>query len=79
VMALCPGFTRTEFHQRAGADTSGIKEWMWLDADEVVATALKDLRTGKAISVPGLRYKVMASIARVTPRTIVEKAARRGR
>jgi short-subunit dehydrogenase len=79
VMALCPGFTRTEFHERAGADTRGIKEWMWLDADDVVATALKDLHAGKAISIPSLRYKVITSLARVTPRTLVEKVARRGR
>jgi len=79
VMALCPGFTRTEFHQRAGADISGIRDWMWLDADHVVATALKDLRAGKAISVPSLRYKVLTGLARVAPRTVVEKLARRGR
>jgi short-subunit dehydrogenase len=79
VMALCPGFVRTEFHQRANADTSGIADWMWLDADAVVATALKDLRAGKAISVPTVRYKVLTSIARITPRVVVEKLARRGR
>jgi short-subunit dehydrogenase len=79
VMALCPGFTRTEFHQRANADTSGIRDWMWIDADQLVATALKDLRAGKAISVPTVRYKILTSLARVTPRGIVEKLARRGR
>jgi short-subunit dehydrogenase len=79
VMALCPGFVHTEFHQRMDADMSGIKEWMWLDAEPVVRTALKDLRKGKGVSVPSLRYKALSTLARIGPRTLVEKAARRGR
>jgi uncharacterized protein len=79
VMALCPGFVHTEFHQRMDADMSGIESWLWLDAEPVVRTALKDLRAGKVVSVPSVRYKVLSTLARVAPRRLVEKAARRGR
>jgi len=79
VMAVCPGFVETEFHQRMDADMSGIQRWMWLDADRVVADALKDLRAGKAVSVPSLRYKALVGLSRVTPRRLVEKVTRRGR
>jgi len=79
VMALCPGFVRTEFHQRMGAPMKGIPGWMWLDADEVVRDALVDLRKGKAISVPTLRWKVIVALSRLAPRGLVENIAHRGR
>jgi uncharacterized protein len=79
VMALCPGFVRTEFHQRMNADMSGIESWLWLEAEPVVRAALKDLRAGKVVSVPSVRYKVLSRLACVAPRRMVEKAARRGR
>lgn len=67
VLALCPGFVRTEFHQRMQADLSGIPSWMWLDADDLVRRALSDLRRGKALSVPTARYKVLVTAARLAP------------
>lgn len=79
VMALCPGFVHTEFHQRMNADMSTVGDWMWLDADDVVRTALKDLRAGRAVSVPSVRYKLLTGMVRFAPRGLVERAARRGR
>ncbi len=79
VMALCPGFVRTEFHQRINADLRGIPGWMWLDADTVVRTGLHDLRRGRSVSIPTARYKVLTTMARAMPRKAMEKIARRGR
>lgn len=79
VMALCPGFVRTEFHQRMDADMSDTAEWMWLDADEVVQTALSDLRRGKAVSIPSKRYKAIVGISHLSPRGLTERIARRNR
>src|SRR5699024_9215043 len=43
VMAVCPGFVRTEFHQRGDMDISGVPGWMWLTASSVVEESLRDL------------------------------------
>ncbi|WP_210572838.1 SDR family oxidoreductase [Streptomyces sp. GESEQ-4] len=68
LMALAPGFVRTEFHERAGMGTDNIPGWMWLDADKLAAAALADLVRGKTLSIPDPRYKVLMGMAKVVPR-----------
>ena len=72
-MALCPGYTRTEFHARANMETKTIPNWMWLDVDAAVAKSLKDFKNGKTISVPGMQYKVLSLVAQYLPRPLVRK------
>jgi short-subunit dehydrogenase len=81
VMALCPGYVRTEFHQRAGIDMSKTPEWLWMDADVLVNAALRDLRRGRLVSVPSAKYKVVAFGLRHLPRPVLQRVARdtRGR
>ncbi|MCM3263692.1 MULTISPECIES: SDR family NAD(P)-dependent oxidoreductase [Streptomyces] len=71
LMALCPGFVRTEFHQRAGMGTDNIPGWMWLDADDVVTAALSDLARGRSLSIPDPRYKALMGLAKLTPRSLL--------
>ncbi len=77
VLALCPGFTRTEFHQRAEMDVSGVPAQLWLYADDVVRTALADLDAGKAISVPGGQYKAIVAASRIVPTSVRSAVVRR--
>lgn len=72
VMALCPGFTHTEFHERAGLEKSGPKG-IWLEADFVVREALADLRRGKAVSVPGRQYKFAVAVGKLLPRGLIRR------
>jgi short-subunit dehydrogenase len=73
VMALCPGFTRTEFHERANMETTTIPEWMWLEVDAVVKEALTDFAGQHAVSVPGVQYKSLGLVAQYLPRPLVRK------
>jgi uncharacterized protein len=73
VQALCPGFTKTEFHDRAGDDMSALPAALWLDADRVVADCLRDLHRGRPRSVPGGVYKVLLAVPRLLPRAVLRR------
>ena len=73
VMALCPGFTHTEFHERGGMDVSHLPDWLWLDAPDLVRAALADFRRGRVVSVPGAQYKAITTLTRVLPRPLVRR------
>ncbi|WP_225946288.1 SDR family NAD(P)-dependent oxidoreductase [Plantactinospora soyae] len=81
VMALCPGYTRTEFHDRAGINTAKTPEWMWLRADDVVRDALRDLDRDRMVSVPDWKYKLVVFGLRHAPNRLWRAVARdtRGR
>src|SRR5215213_2334357 len=65
-MALCPGFVRTEFHQRMDVGRGSVPSWLWLETDAVVTAALHDFERGRSVSVPDPRYKALAAAARLT-------------
>lgn len=73
ISALCPGFTRTEFHQRGKMKMSGLPNFMWLEADRVVSESWRAAMAGKAICIPGWQYKILSTIARFGPRPLVRK------
>ncbi|WP_448058570.1 SDR family NAD(P)-dependent oxidoreductase [Cellulomonas hominis] len=73
--ALCPGFVHTEFHERAGVDVGPYPEIAWLRPDQVVSTALADVRRGVVISTPSLRYRTASGIVRLLPRSAVRAIA----
>jgi uncharacterized protein len=75
VMALCPGYTRTEFHASAGINMSKTPSFMWLDADAVVRDGLRDLARGKLVSVPDWRYKVAVFGLRHAPSGLLRRVA----
>lgn len=77
VTALCPGFTRTEFHDRAGVEREEVPRGMWLRADDVAATGLRDHRRGVVVSVPGVQYKAAVAGSRLVPRALLRWASAR--
>lgn len=77
VQALCPGFVRTEFHERAGMDVGTRTGPLWLDADQVVSDSLADLARGRVVSVPSLTYKILVGVIDLMPRRVTGAAMRR--
>jgi short-subunit dehydrogenase len=73
VSAVAPGFVRTEFHGRAGLEMSRLPGFMWLDAGDVAAAALRDHRAGKVLSVPGAQYKAIVAASRLVPPSLNRK------
>ena len=74
VSALCPGFTRTEFHQRGKMSMKGLPNFLWLNSDRLVEQSWKDAMKGKAVSVPGWQYKLLVFVVQtLVPRSIVRK------
>ena len=67
VLVVVPGFTRTEFHARSGADASGVQPWLWLDSDEVARESLEGLAAGRAVVIPGRRYRALVETVRHLP------------
>ncbi|MCU1599577.1 MAG: hypothetical protein JWO22_286 [Frankiales bacterium] len=74
-LAVCPGFTRTEFHDRAEMDMSAIPSRLWLTAEQVVQTALRDLDRGRTVSVAGPQYKVIVGATKLLPTAARRRAS----
>ena len=73
ISALCPGFTRTEFHQRGRMSMKGLPSFMWLDSDKLVAKAWSDALKGEAVSIPGWQYQLLVFVIQTLPRSIIRK------
>lgn len=78
VMALAPGYVRTEFHERAGIRAEAIPGPAWLDAEDVVASALRAWERGRVVHVPSARYKAAASLLRNVPYETVHRLRTKG-
>lgn len=71
VTALCPGWVRTEFHDRAAINASSIPRWAWINKTDLVREALADAERGKVISVPTLGWRLATHGVRLLPRPVV--------
>lgn len=79
VMSLCPGFTRTEFHARMDVSRDSAPDFLWLDADDLVARALADFDRGRVYSIPSVQFKVITAAVRVVPNSLLQRFQALGR
>lgn len=71
VTVLAPGFTRTEFHERAEITGHNVPAALWLSTRRLVSECLADVDRGAVVSVPGTAYKVVGVLTRVVPRRLL--------
>lgn len=76
VLAICPGFTRTEFHQRANIRID-LPSLMWMSPEQVVDDTLRALTRGRGVRVMGGIYRGLIGAARLAPRSLVARLSRR--
>jgi short-subunit dehydrogenase len=69
VTCVEPGFTRTEFQERAGlTEQAGMPAFVWQSAEDVADATLAGARRGQALVVPGAHNKVAAGLSAMVPR-----------
>jgi short-subunit dehydrogenase len=75
VTVLCPGFTRTEFQQRAGAHTESLPSFAWQTPDQVARVGLDALDRNRALVVPGTLNRVVGTFASVSPHAVTRRVS----
>jgi len=71
VSVICPGFTRTEFHDVARHTKTRLMQWIELTPEQVARAAIRGLERGQLVIVPGWWYKLNAAVLRLLPRSWV--------
>ena len=68
VLALCPGFTHTDFHQSEALSKmkAGMPKFLWYDADVVVREGMRALEKGKSVWVTGRIYRFLVPVLRTS-------------
>ncbi len=80
VQALCPGFTRSDFHRDLNVKNEIFKNRgliRWMGADEVAGLSLKNVNKNGGLYVPGWSNKILYIIVKLLPRKYYYYIARK--
>jgi uncharacterized protein len=75
IMALCPGYTATEFQRVAGERAEKARGYPMMSAEKCVRIGLADYEAGKRISVTGMSNKMQTFASWLIPRGMVSRLA----
>ncbi len=73
LQALCPGFTRTEFHTTNAFDVGRLPGWAWQSPEEVVDASISALGRNRVVVVPGALNRVAVTASWLAPRSVVRR------
>lgn len=79
VTTVCPGFVRTEFHERMGVQRGSARNVLWLEPDVIVDATFDAVASGRALVVPSKRYRVIVGVTRVIPTGLLQRLQKLGR
>ena len=75
VLAVCPGYTKTEFHDAAGGLANHLMRFPAMDPVRVARTALRAVARGRAVVIPGAMNKVQVLLSKIFPGPFVRWTA----
>ena len=78
VTALCPGFTHTEFQERANVPATSVPGFMWQEAPEVARAGLDGLAKNRAVVIPGASTRSWATSPPSLPHAITRRVGAAG-
>lgn len=69
VVALCPGYVRSEFHAVLGVQErmQRLPGLFWMEAEQLVQQTVQALNGSQVVIVPGLVNRLIAGLARLLP------------
>ncbi len=73
VMAVCPGWVKTEFFNRAVTDDTITYYNRYYTAEEVVRRAIRDMKRGKDVSICGKQIRAQVRLTKFMPHRTVMK------
>lgn len=77
VTTLCPGFTRTDFQNRAGGfEATTLPDFVWQQPAQVAEAALAGLAKNRAVVIPGVLNKSTVGLVKVLPAVAARKLAK---
>ena len=74
--AVCPGLTRSEFHEAAGMhEVMNAPKWMWMEARTVAEQGFVAVMKGKGFIINGSLNKFFAILSKVIPKRVTRSIA----
>ncbi|WP_255168881.1 SDR family NAD(P)-dependent oxidoreductase [Natrononativus amylolyticus] len=73
---VCPGPVLTGIHERSGRGSRWLERRFMRSPDAVAADSYEGIRAGKAVVVPGLRFRLLPWVSRLLPRPLSRRLAR---
>lgn len=77
VLCVCPGFTRTEFQERAKVDQNDVPGFLWMTAEQVAEETVRAIGR-RTVLVPGALNWAMTASMRLAPRRLLARVTAAG-